>query len=140
MDHIDRRKFLKATALAAAAGPFVRRGAAANSPNDTVNVAVIGIRGRGQSHYTNFAKIPNVRVVTLCDVDERVFPEAVAKLGKVTNHKPKVETDLRRVFEDKDVDAVSIATPDHWHALATIWACQAGKDVYTQKPTSHNIR
>lgn len=140
MDNINRRKFLMTTAAAAAAaGPFIKTSSAMNSPNDTVNIAVIGIRGRGQSHYGNFARIPNVRVATLCDVDERVFPEALAKLGKITDKQPKTETDIRRVLDDKNIHAVAIATPDHWHSLATIWACQAGKDVYVEKPTSHNV-
>jgi predicted dehydrogenase len=140
MGKINRRRFLATTAQAAVAGPFIRVGlSTVRSPNDAINVAVIGIRGRGQSHYTSFAKIPNVNVVTLCDVDERLFSYALTNLSRFTSRKPKLETDLRRVLDDKDVHVVSIATPDHWHALATIWACQAGKDVYVEKPTSHNI-
>jgi hypothetical protein len=79
---------------------------------------------------TKASKSPGVRIATLCDVDERRFPEALAKLGKVTQNKRATETDLRRVLDDKEIDAVTIATPDHRHALAAIWACQAGKDVY----------
>lgn len=139
MDNINRRNFLKTAATAAAVGPFVKTTRAAYSPNGAVNIAVIGVRGRGQSHYTNFAKMPDVNVMTMCDVDERVLPEALSKLGKITPKKPKTETDLRRILDDKNIDAVAIATPDHWHALATVWACQAGKDVYVEKPTSHNI-
>ena len=135
MSEINRRTFIKATAAVAAAGPFIRTSATTRSPNGTINVAVVGVRGRGQSHYTNFAKIPNVRVTTLCDIDERVFPEALAKLGRVTKEKPKTEMDLRRVLDDKEIDVIAIATPDHWHALATIWGCQADKDVYVEKPT-----
>jgi predicted dehydrogenase len=101
---------------------------------------VIGLRSRGQAHYDGFGKIPGVRIATFCDVDERLFPEALARLGKVTQQKPPgTETDLRRVLDDKNIDAVTIATPDHWHALAAVWACQAGKDVYVEKPVSHNI-
>jgi predicted dehydrogenase len=139
MEKINRRKFLMTTAAVAASGPFIKKAGAQEGPNGTINVAVIGIRGRGQSHYTNFARIPNVRVATLCDIDERLFPEALARLSKITDKKPKTETDLRRVMDDKEIDVVAIAAPDHWHALATIWACQAGKDVYVEKPTSHNI-
>ncbi|MEJ7617296.1 MAG: Gfo/Idh/MocA family oxidoreductase [Pyrinomonadaceae bacterium] len=140
MENINRRKFI-ATGAAAAAAPFLRSTATARrkSLNEAINIAVIGVRGRGQSHYNNFAKIPNVNITTFCDIDERLFPAAFANLGKITERKPKTALDLRRVLDDKEIDAVSIATPDHWHALATIWACQAGKDVYVEKPTSHNI-
>jgi predicted dehydrogenase len=125
---LNRRNFLKnAGAASLAAGPFLKSTSRAASPNDTINIAVIGIRSRGVAHYKQFAKIPNVNIVTLCDVDERLFAKALTDLG--SEKKVKTETDLRRVLNDKSVDAVSIATPDHWHALATIWACQAGKDV-----------
>lgn len=107
--------------------------------NDRINVAVIGIRGRGRSHYEEWSKIPGVQVKTLCEVDEDLFPERVQKLTELQGKKPLTEVDLRRVYDDKDIDAVSIASCDHWHALATIWACQAGKHVYVEKPTSHNV-
>src|SRR5215470_15339605 len=134
----DRRSFLKSAGAASLmAGPWLKSTSRAASPNDTVNVAVVGIRSRGEAHYKQFAKLPNVNLVTLCDVDERLFAKALKDLGG--EQKIKTETDLRRVLDDKSVDAVSIATPDHWHALATIWACQAGKDVYVEKPASHTI-
>jgi predicted dehydrogenase len=140
MEKINRREFVKTTAGAAMTAPFISTVSRAHSPNDTINLAVIGLRSRGQAHYEGFGKIPGVRIVTFCDVDERLFPEALAKLGKVTQQKPPgTETDIRRVLDDKSVDAVTIATPDHWHALAAIWACQAGKDVYVEKPVSHDI-
>jgi predicted dehydrogenase len=139
MKQLDRRTFLKTSGAAGltAAAPFVSRAWGSSGPNDMVNVAVIGVRSRGAAHYKQFAKIPNVNVVTLCDVDERLFAKALKDLGG--EKKVKTETDLRRVFDDKSVDAVAIATPDHWHALATVWACQAGKDVYVEKPASHTI-
>ena len=137
MQTINRREFVKTAAAAAISPSFLTTPARVHSPNDTINIAVIGLRSRGQAHYENFAKIPGVRIVTLCDVDERLFPEALANLAKIS--KPGTETDLRRVLDNKSIDAVSIATPDHWHALAAIWACQAGKDVYVEKPVSHNI-
>jgi FlaA1/EpsC-like NDP-sugar epimerase len=138
IEMLNRRNFLKnAGAATLAAGPFLKSTSRAASPNDTINIAVIGIRSRGVAHYKQFAKIPNVNIVTLCDVDERLFAKALTDLG--SEKKVKTETDLRRVLNDKSVDAVSIATPDHWHALATIWACQAGKDVYVEKPASHTI-
>jgi predicted dehydrogenase len=139
METINRREFVKTTAGAAIAAPFITALGRAHSPNDTINLAVIGARSRGQAHYEGFGKIPGVRIATLCDVDERLFPEALANLGKVTQQKPATETDLRRVLDDKNIDAVTIATPDHWHALAAVWACQAGKDVYVEKPVSHDI-
>lgn len=107
--------------------------------NDRINMAAVGIRSRGQTHAKSWAKIPGVRVKTLCDVDEELFPERVKEIEEIQGSAPKTEVDIRRVLEDKDIDAISIATPDHWHALATIWACQAGKHVYVEKPTSHNI-
>ncbi|MFH1068361.1 MAG: Gfo/Idh/MocA family oxidoreductase [Candidatus Glassbacteria bacterium] len=143
MKKMDRRSFIRVTGAGtlglAAAGPLVTSGFAANSPNDRINVAVMGIRGRGAEHAAEFAAIPNVRVTTLCDIDERVLPKAVADLEKASGQRARTETDIRRVLDDKEVDAISIATPNHWHSLATIWACQAGKDVYVEKPVSHNI-
>jgi len=143
MKPLDRRNFLKNTgsvAATVAAGPIVKTTWGRNaSPNGTVRMAVIGIRGRGQTHCAEWSKIANVEVATLCDIDEREFPAALKRMEKLSAKKPKTEVDLRRVLDDKDIDAVSIAAPDHWHALATILACQAGKDVYVEKPTSHNI-
>jgi predicted dehydrogenase len=144
MKPTDRRDFLKSTANVAAAvvaAPAVRTTWGKNSsPNDTIRIAVIGVRGRGQTHYTEWPKIPNVEVATLCDIDEREFPKALKNVEKTQpGKKPKIETDIRKVLEDKSIDAISVAAPDHWHALATIWGCQAGKDVYVEKPTSHNI-
>ena len=142
MKSINRRRFLQNTGTAAAAlagAPLVKPGWSKASPNDTIHIAVIGLRGRGESHYTEWSKIANVEVAYLCDVDEREFPKALQKMEKLSSKRPKTEVDLRRVLDDKEVHAVSIATPDHWHALAAIWACQAGKDVYVEKPTSHNI-
>ena len=147
MDLIDRRTFLKSAAGTAGvvAGATVLKGVQKkNSPNDTVNVAVVGIRSRGSfygggGHCENLAKLPNVRIVKLCDVDERLFPKVLADLEKLTGYKTKTEVDFRRLLEDKDIDAVSLATPDHWHALHTVWACQAGKDVYVEKPVSYTV-
>ncbi|UCE99273.1 MAG: Gfo/Idh/MocA family oxidoreductase [Planctomycetota bacterium] len=107
--------------------------------NERINMAVIGIRGRGMELAKGFAKIPGVHVKTLCDVDENLFPERVKEIEQIQAAPPSTEYDLRRVFDDKDIDAVAIAAPNHWHALATIWACQAGKNVYVEKPSSHNI-
>ena len=102
-----------------------------------VNIAVIGIRSRGRDHYRALAKIPGVHIAVLCDIDRRLFPEAINEVEELTGYKPKTVNDYNEVLSDEDIDAVSIATPNHWHALQTIWACQAGKDVYVEKPVSH---
>ncbi|MCA1559476.1 MAG: Gfo/Idh/MocA family oxidoreductase [Acidobacteria bacterium] len=109
--------------------------------NDRVVVASIGIRGQGNSLKRGFARLPNVEVKTLCDIDGNLAPERIndARLKDVATFKPAFVQDLRRVLDDKDVHAVIIATPNHWHALATIWALQAGKHVYVEKPASHTV-
>jgi len=143
MEKMGRRSFItkagKGAAGLAVAGPFIKTGFAKNSPNDRINVAVMGIRSRGKVHLNGFGKIENVNVSVICDVDERLLPKAVDYLEKVSGRKAKTEPDIRRVLDDKDIDVISIASTNHWHALATIWACQAGKDVYVEKPASHNI-
>ena len=143
MESINRRTFIKKSSLATAGAvvskPVIEGALKRRNPNDTVNVAVIGIRNRGRDHYRTLLKIPNVRIATLCDIDNRFFMETVAEVEKLAGYKPGTETEFRKVLEDKNIDAVSIATPNHWHALQTIWACQAGKDVYVEKPVSHTI-
>jgi len=110
--------------------------------NARLTVAVIGISGRGTSHISSFCAMKdsqNVRLKTLCDVDEKFWAEGVKTVTTKTGTKPLMEWDMRKVFDDKEIDAVSMATPNHWHALGTIWACQAGKHVYVEKPSNHNI-
>jgi predicted dehydrogenase len=116
-------------------------GARVRGANDRVVVASIGIRGQGDSLKRGFARLPNVDVKTLCDVDENLFASRAQDpaLKNVETFRPGYQRDLRRVFDDKDVDAVIIATPNHWHALATIWGLQAGKHVYVEKPASHTV-
>ena len=109
------------------------------SANDTVRVGVIGIGGRGNSHVSGFGRLPNVEVAAICDVDEAHLQKGPAQVEKAGWKKPQAFSDFRKMLEDKSIDAVSIATPNHWHTLMTIWACQAGKDVYVEKPCSHNI-
>ena len=128
-----RRHFLMGAGALAAAKPKLA------SPNDTIRIAVLGVRGRGKSHIDGFQPLPNVEVVALCDPDRKVLEERARQFGDKYNKKFDLEKDLRRIFDRKDIDAVSIATPNHWHSLATIWACQAGKDVYVEKPGSHNV-
>ena len=131
---MDRRYFLMGSAAAIGAG----RGLLA-SANDTVRVCVIGSGGRGASHISGFGGLPNVEVAAVCDVDESHLQKGVAQVEKAGWKKPQAFGDFRKMLEDKSIDAVSIATPNHWHTLMTIWACQAGKDVYVEKPCSHNI-
>jgi predicted dehydrogenase len=110
--------------------------------NERINVAVIGIRSQGTAHinsYCSLKKDKNVWLACLCDTDEQFFAERTKTVGEKTGIKPITTWDMREVFDNKDIDAVSMAIPDHWHALATIWACQAGKHVYIEKPISHNI-
>lgn len=137
---MNRRHFIQTTAAASAGLVLLNPGGKSYAKNDEIVMAVVGIHGQGKSHFRCFSGIPGVRVKTICDVDERLFPDA-AKMAKDWGvDKVHFETDIRRVLDDKDIDAISIATPDHWHSLMTIWACQAGKDVYVEKPISHNIR
>lgn len=145
MQRPTRRRFLKKscqTALAAggalAAAPLAFPGAPGSA--ERVRVAVIGIRGRGRNHAAGFAAIPGVEVAAVCDVDSRLLPEAQADTAKAQKTRPEAVQDFRRLLDDKSIQAISIATPDHWHALATILGCAAGKDVYVEKPCSHNVR
>lgn len=112
--------------------------AATLSANDTVNLAVIGLGGRGRDHVNVFGSLPGARIAAICDVNQEAQERAVAQVEKLQGHRPKVYGDMRKLYEDKDVQAVTVATPNHWHALAAIWACQAGKDVYLEKPACHN--
>jgi predicted dehydrogenase len=134
---LDRRTFLKTGALAAAGAALpLRSWAQALGANSDIRVAVIGLNGRGRNHLQSLAKIPGVRVVALCDADMAVLDKVKPT---VNGGNVKTYQDIRDLLADKDVDAVTIATPNHWHSLAGIWALQAGKDVYLEKPVSHNI-
>lgn len=141
---MKRRNFIKLTAsgaLTASVSPMLWGNTTQwKGANDRINVAVIGIRGMGQNHIQRYQSLPNVRVAALCDVNENHFRPIVQR--HFTNKglaKPKLYNDMRKLFEDKDIDAVSIVTPNHWHALAAIWAIQAGKHVSVEKPCCHNI-
>ena len=148
-DLISRRDFASRSVLAAAA---VAAGKAAFSPgsaeaarvlgaNDRIVLASIGIRGQGDALKKGFARLPNVEIKTLCDIDENLFASRAQDpaLKNVPTFKPGFQQDLRRVLDDKDVDGVLVATPNHWHALASIWAMQAGKHVFVEKPASHTV-
>ena len=141
---MERRKFIEMSAKSTAAigtMPLVFSNSNWKGANDRVNVAVIGIRGMGLSHIQGYQGLKNVEVAALCDVDENLFAERVKKHFIDKNlREPKLYNDMRRLFEDKAIDAVSVVTPNHWHALAGIWAIQAGKHASIEKPSCHTIR
>lgn len=135
---MNRRDFLKHSVLAGAAlTPRFSIGAA--GANDRIGVAIVGIHDRGMDLAQECARIPNVDIRYLADPDSRLFEERLKLIESWGRPRPKCVQDFRAVLDDPDLDALFIATPDHWHALATVLACQAGKDVYVEKPTSHNI-
>ncbi len=143
-----RRDFIKKSVLGTAGLTIAGMGFSSKSyasiigSNERINMAVIGIRGQGRGHIDKWCTLKdnrNVRVKTICDVDEQLFPERVKIVLDKTGEEPLTELDMRKVFDDKEIDAVSFATPNHWHALGTIWACQAGKHIYVEKPACHNI-
>ena len=107
--------------------------------NDRIQFGVIGLGGRGQAHLNMFGANPDCEIVAVCDVDQAAREQAAARVAKTSQRQPKEYVDMRELFADKNVDSVSVAAPNHWHALSTIWACQAGKDVYVEKPACHNI-
>jgi predicted dehydrogenase len=156
MNELTRRTFLKNSAVAAGAAALSARSwGQVTGANGDIRVAVIGLNGRGRNHLESLANVKGVRVVALCDVDSAVLdkvknssarPPRSAKgaaAAPSSDEKPYANArtygDIRELLAASDIDAVTIATPNHWHSLATIWACQAGKDVYVEKPVSHNI-
>ncbi len=139
MGEVNRRTFLK-SGLAGSAGLGLSAGSWNRilGANDAVRIAVVGFNGQGRSHIGIFEKLQGVRVVALCDVDGAILDREAQRL-KVAGKEVATYTDVRKLLESKEVDAISTATPNHWHALISIWACQAGKDVYVEKPVSHNV-
>jgi predicted dehydrogenase len=136
---MERREFLKKTSKTITAGAAaLALGGRILGANDRVRVAVCGTRGRGVDHIHGFAHVPGVELAALCDVDENVLNQRLGDVQKLGLAKPKGYGDVRKLLEDKEIDAISIATPNHWHSLIGIWGCQAGKDVYVEKPCSHN--
>ena len=138
MTSIDRRRFFKKTGTAVAAISALSY-SRVKGANDRVRIGVVGLRGRGRTHIAEFVKNPGAEVAAIVDIDQSVLERQAQSTLKLQGRKPAEYSDLRKMYDDKSIDAVSIATPNHWHALATIWACQAGKDVYCEKPASHNI-
>ncbi|MSQ93470.1 MAG: Gfo/Idh/MocA family oxidoreductase [Gemmataceae bacterium] len=152
MRFLDRREFLHQSAGLASlvsAGYFAGDADAAQQTppaqpqprgaNERINVACIGVRGQGRGHVSGYAGRHNCHVTYICDVDTAVTGVPVDAATKAQGAAPRVVQDFRRALDDKNVHAVSIATPNHWHALAAIWAMQAGKHVYVEKPVSHNV-
>jgi predicted dehydrogenase len=140
MPSFDRRQFLEASASATALTLTAATAlGAAQQPNERVNLAVMGVRGRGRDLIRGFSAFEDVNVTYVCDIDDAVVPAALKAVNQRQKNPPRVEKDIRRILQDKTVTAIAIAAPDHWHALATIWACEAGKHVYVEKPVSHNL-
>jgi predicted dehydrogenase len=142
MPNFTRRQFLGSTLAAAGtvALSHTKSSGRILGANDTVRVAVAGLNGRGGSHVGAFLGMQNVEIAYLIDPDTRTYKKHLDTIAKRSAPRPDCITDVRKALEDKTLDAVSIATPNHWHALMTIWSCQAGKDVYVEKPCSHNVR
>ncbi|MGH9446124.1 MAG: Gfo/Idh/MocA family protein, partial [Terriglobia bacterium] len=142
---VTRRNFLKtgitaATGIAAFKGiTFVTRPERVFGANDRVRVAICGLHGRGMDHVRSYAQLKNAEIAAVCDVDENVLRKRLAQIEQMGIPKPVTYIDVRKLLEDKSIDAVSVATSDHWHSLIGIWACQAGKDAYIEKPGCHNI-
>ena len=153
MNKLDRRSFLKSSLLTTASlglwSAFgAERGAKrknrapvasqATGSNSDIRFAVVGFGGRGMSHIQELRQVKGTRMVALCDVDSNILDREVKKYRDL-GEKIESYTDIRKLLENKDIDVVSFATPNHWHALGAIWAMQAGKDVYVEKPVSHNV-
>ncbi|MFA6562485.1 MAG: Gfo/Idh/MocA family oxidoreductase [Verrucomicrobiia bacterium] len=146
MKTLTRRDFLRTSTVAGLALGMPRLATAADT-SSKIRIAVVGlgginivggVGGRGRQLIKSFLKVPGVKIAALCDVDRTILDDG-AKQFKERGESVATHTDFRRVLDDKSIDAVVLATPNHWHALGTIWACQAGKDVYVEKPFSYNI-
>ncbi|MCE9565288.1 MAG: Gfo/Idh/MocA family oxidoreductase [Planctomycetes bacterium] len=150
MDVFSRREFLERSAILSAAAVALGNGkasaqakpvvAATAAQTDKLRVAVVGVRGRGMSHVGGFLGKNNCEITTVCDCDEAVIGNAMKSIEGKQGKAPNYVKDIRKVVEDKDIDIISIATPNHWHALMAVWAMEHGKDVYVEKPATHNVR
>lgn len=147
MSQLSRRRFLEDSLFATLAG--LAASSATNllaqevkrpvGPNEKLSVAVIGCKGRGSAHISALAGQADTQVTYICDVDEQIGKQRADGVAKLQGLAPKWVKDMRHVFDDPSVDIVTTATPNHWHSLCAIWAMQAGKDVYVEKPVSHNV-
>jgi predicted dehydrogenase len=135
MQPLSRRHFFYSAGMALTAAQATR----VMGANDRVHIGIVGLGGRGQAHMKVYSELPDARIVALCDVNQEALERGQAKVLNATREKPKGFADMLEVFADKDVQAVSMPLPNHWHALATIRACQHGKDVYVEKPACHNV-
>ena len=138
--HLNRRGFVGASAAAGTAALIApKRASAVLGANDKIRIAIIGSGSRGNQVLGEFLKRTDVEFVAVCDVNDRHATGTAERINKAKGNSPKTDRDYRKFLNDKDVNAVLIATPDHWHAIPTIHACQAGKDVYVEKPLAHNV-
>ena len=140
----SRRNFIKQSALASTAfGAFTISGTKSSGKvigaNERINVAVCGIKGRGAAHMGSLGRVKNVQISHLVDPDSRLFEGRKKFVNSRYKNNPDCIQDVRKALENKEIDVITVATPNHWHSLLSIWACQAGKDVYVEKPLSHNI-
>jgi predicted dehydrogenase len=139
---MQRRRFIQNMAVTGTSflvgSQMAMGGVFKGSPNKKVVLGVMGVNSRGAFLAQKLAAIPDAEIGYICDVDSKAMDKCIAEIEKITGKKPKGITDIRQLLEKKDLDALVIATPDHWHAPATILACQAGKHVYVEKPCSHN--
>ncbi|MDZ4820449.1 MAG: Gfo/Idh/MocA family oxidoreductase [Planctomycetota bacterium] len=148
MSHVSRRQFLEQSMLAAAAAA----GAASltpafaaesekqsSSPNEKLSICCVGVRGQGNQHINQYLQRKDVEIAIVCDVDKKVGHERCDQIEERQGRRPQYFQDMRKAFDDKSINIVDTATPNHWHALVAIWAMQAGKDVYVEKPVSHNV-
>ena len=138
MSELTRRDFIKSSMAVGATLALAPNSRVLGANND-IRVGVIGVGGQGGGHINYFNKLDGVRVVAICDADKTQVEKRAGDFEKNNSAKLKTYMDVRKMLDDKDIDAVSTATPNHWHALASIWACQAGKDMYCEKPVSHNV-
>ncbi len=136
---MSRRQFLGSSAAAVIVAGTAAKGKVFGA-NERIRFCTVGFHGQGGSHIGDLLKMKNdVEIVALCDVDKSVLERGCSRVEREQGKAPKAYTDVRQVMEDKNIDAITTATPNHWHSLVTVWGCQAGKDVYVEKPLSHNI-
>ncbi len=135
---LTRRSFLGTSAAAVMAAGTMSRSTVIGA-NDRIGVCVVGVNGQGNTHIRSYMNSPDSELVAICDADERVLNGRRDQIKNDHDHDLKTYVDIRDALADDDIDVISIASPNHWHALSAIWACQAGKDVYVEKPASHNV-
>jgi hypothetical protein len=136
LDTVEPRRSDPAVGAAAALPDLAGR---PHGANDRLRVALLGVKGQGRVHATKWSDLKDAEVAAVCDPDSNIINDAMTVVEKKTGQKPAYVQDLRKIMDDKTIDAVSIAMPNHWHVLASIWAIQSGKDVYVEKPLGHNI-